>query len=325
MAESEPTRSYGGAKVTTVPIFTSGATCVGGLCSPEGPVPLGDGSVLVAEMGADAVTKINISTQVRTTVVRVGRPNGLVRTQSGDLWVAATDPRATLVRFSEDGSRLEEVDTIDGRRLQFPNDLIELPDGSLLVTDSGIPIREWAPGGRARSDFRTLQIDGRVYVYEPRRRRGALLTDGLAFANGIALTPTGNVLVAETLTGRILQLTDGRRGRPELFAQVPLRGAGPPEGPDGLAVSADGHVFVAVYGHGLVVILGRDGLVEGWVQTLGGHPTNVALSSAGLLVTETDRGCVEIHTEYLNHQHADSKSGQARSTLPEGHSPARKI
>lgn len=276
-----------------LPRFGTGETFARGLRGPEGPVPLEDGSVLVVEMYRNSVTLVSPKGR-RSTIATVGRPNGLLRDRSGDLWVAASHPHPALVRLAPDGRKLDEIDLIDGHRLLFPNDLVELPDGDLLITDSGISVDDWAPGGRLRADFRVAPIDGRVYRYDPRRRRGWRLSAGIAFANGIGVTP-GGVLIAETLTGRILRLAPDNGWRRETFAQIPLRGYGPLEGPDGLAVAPDGRIIVAVYGHAALAVVRADGTVDSWIPTLGGHPTNVALDGPRLLVTETDRGGLERH------------------------------
>jgi gluconolactonase len=128
-----------------------------------------------------------------------------------------------------------------------------------------------------------------------------LLDRGLGFANGIAFGPDGMLYVSETYTGDILRyrigdgaLTGGR----EWFGNV-LDAAdrdGTLQGPDGMAFSEDGRLWVAVFGQGHIAVLSTDGSVERRIRLPGRSPTNVAFGAPGeqrIYVVEDERGTLE--------------------------------
>lgn len=81
---------------------------------------------------------------------------------------------------------------------------------------------------------------GRLLRYDPDTRATQVLLDGLAFANGVALSSDGSfVLVVETLGLRVLRLwlRGPKAGHAELFAGAL------PGFPDGISRSADGRSF----------------------------------------------------------------------------------
>lgn len=68
-------------------------------------------------------------------------------------------------------------------------------------------------------------------------------------------------------------------------------------GPDGMAFSADGDLYVAVFGQGDVTVLGPDGSVRQRIRTKGRKPTNVAFGRPGdrrIYVTEDEHGNLEV-------------------------------
>jgi sugar lactone lactonase YvrE len=64
-----------------------------------------------------------------------------------------------------------------------------------------------------------------------------------------------------------------------------------------MAFSADGRLYVAVFGQHDVMVLGPDGVVVDRIETLGNLPTNVAFALPGnkrLAITEYERGQLEM-------------------------------
>ena len=69
-------------------------------------------------------------------------------------------------------------------------------------------------------------------------------------------------------------------------------------GPDGMAFSTDGRLFIAVFGLGYLTVMDRDGTVVDRLGLGGRAPTNVAFGRTGeqrLYVVEDEKGTIEVH------------------------------
>lgn len=279
-----------------------------GLSLPEAPVALGDGSWLITEMGPGRGSVTRIVSGHRQELARTGRPNGLAVAQNDIIWVAETQPPA-LLRMSDDGQYAIFAESCGTDNFRFPNDLCFGPDGMLYLTDSGISVDDWQPGGTVRDDYYTAPIDGRVFRVDPTGSEIVELDRRLRFANGIAFGPGDQHLyVSETVTGNIIRYawTPNGLGPADVFGNVidPTAPAGL-KGPDGMAFGKNGDLYVAVFGQGDVTVLAPDGHVRHRIPTPGAKPTNVAFGIPGddhLYVTEDDSGVLEVfdvHTDGL--------------------------
>jgi gluconolactonase len=140
-----------------------------------------------------------------------------------------------------------------------------------------------------------------VLRFDPVTREAWFLDRGLRYANGIAFGPDGLLYANETLTGNVYRyrLDDaGRVAARETFGNVldPAYDRPGLRGPDGMAFSVDGRLWVAVFGQGDVTVLGRDGAVVDRFRTAGRSPTNVAFGAPGdtaIYVVEDERGTLE--------------------------------
>ena len=273
-----------------------------GLSSPEGPVVLADGSWLVVEggPGRGCITQISSDGLTKRIVARTGEPNGLAVDKDGLIW-AAELKTPSLLRVTIDG-RVEVIATAcHGEAFLFPNDLCFGPDGALYLTDSGFSMGDFAPGGKIRSDYMNLEMDGRLYRIDRKDRSIRKLDSGLQCANGLAFGPDNNLYVAETRTGMIYRYAwreGGQIARREEFANV-LDPTAPPgwKGPDGMAFGADGKLYVAVFGQHEIVVLARDGSTDKRIRTKGKEPTNLAFGLPGqkrIYVTECEFGQLEV-------------------------------
>jgi gluconolactonase len=273
-----------------------------GLISPEGPVALPDGSWLIVEGGPErgSITHISPNGQAKSIVAKTGRPNGLAVDKTGTIW-AAESKVPSLIRVTMDG-KVEVVATAcDSEPFLFPNDLCFGPDGALYMTDSGVHIDEFAPGGKIRPDYLDIRMDGRVYRIDPTTGQPEKLDAGIRFTNGIAFGPDKCLYASETVTGAIYRYAfQGGRvtGPRHRFGDV-NDPAGPPgwRGPDGMAFGADGRLYVAVFGQKDVTVLNAEGVVVARIGTQGILPTNLAFGLPGqrkIYVTEYEFGQLEV-------------------------------
>jgi gluconolactonase len=116
---------------------------------------------------------------------------------------------------------------------------------------------------------------------------------GLYFPNGLAFVDGGRALViAETYRQRLW------KGRWDAVSGVwidpqPWAELGGLPGPDGMALGADGLLYVAVYRSGQIKVVDAQGAIVTGYDLPGMNPTNVAFDPSGrlgLVVTEAERG-----------------------------------
>jgi gluconolactonase len=267
-----------------------------GLSAPEGPVALPDGTWLIVEGGAErgCVTHILADGKTKRVVQKTGRPNGLAVDARGVIWVAESK-YPSLVRLTMEGKAEVVATGCGGQPFLFPNDLCFGPDGAIYLTDSGVFIDEFAPNNKIRPDYMSVNYDGRVYRIDVSTGKVDKVDSGIKFTNGIAFGPDWRLYVNETLTGNIYRYESGQR---VLFGNV-IRPDAPPgwKGPDGMAFSEDGKLYVAVFGQRDVTVLDPDGKVFERIPTAGILPTNLAFALPGrkqIYITEYELGQMEV-------------------------------
>ncbi|MBT2469167.1 SMP-30/gluconolactonase/LRE family protein [Streptomyces sp. ISL-66] len=200
-----------------------------------------------------------------TGTLRLDRPVGaVVPCASGALLAAAG---ASFLRL-EDGRPPVEVAVLDlpgdGVRRRL-NDAACDPGGRLLA---GTMAYDETPGAGA---LHRLDRDGPVVT----------LLDSVTISNGLGWSPDG----------RLLYYADSPTGRVDVFDYDPESGT--PTGrrpfavlsrgvPDGLAVDADGRVWVAVWGGGEVRAYAPDGTLHARVEVPASHVTSCAFAGPDL-------------------------------------------
>ena len=166
--------------------------------------------------------------------------------------------------------------------LSSPSDCVVGPDGRLWITD---------PTGR---DLDHRATPGNVWALDLATHSLEPIVDGVLFLNGIEFsTDARSLFVAESATGRVLRFSLGADGT---WERDPWRVPRLDGVPDGLAVDADDHVWVACSFSGTVVRLSPDGDIRARLD-FGTHATPTALCFAGsdledLVVTSARGGAV---------------------------------
>ena len=253
-----------------------------GLQFAEGVNFAQDGTLYCVDIPGGHIWRMPPGGELRPWVATSGGPNGSRFGPGGDLFIADCVRRAILRVTPVGGEVQVYADRWEGGPFRGPNDLCFGQDGVLYFTD---------PAGSSLAE----RI-GAVYAVSP---GGAVtrVAAGLAFPNGIAVAPAGDVLtVAETHTGalRRFSLAQARRFEelPPLTTLAPARDGADEAGPDGMAFGADGNLYVAHYGSGLVRVIDRDGIVVADLPSGGSTPTNVAFWQESLYVTDGASGSI---------------------------------
>ncbi|MDQ0042940.1 hypothetical protein [Variovorax boronicumulans] len=168
-----------------------------------------------------------------------------------------------------DRQTLRTVATIHG--LKAPFDAIPMPDGSVIYAEiaTGSITRASGPKFADKSVLASglngpvqmvLGQDGALYVTEaagkllriPLDASAPLRTivDGLALPEGVAETPWGTFIVAESAAGRLVEIDPANGTRRTIAENLPIGlapgpGLPPPYVVTGVAVGADGTVYVS--------------------------------------------------------------------------------
>jgi sugar lactone lactonase YvrE len=216
--------------VTPVPAAGAEDVVVGGPGPDEGAVFTGteDGSIFRISHDAQHIERIAHTG---------GRPLGLEIDLDGRLLVC--DARKGVLRVDVRSGAIEEVaDRIDGAPMMFCNNAAIASDGTVWFTDSSTKfgIDQW------KDDFVQDTRTGRLARLGTDGTMEVVL-DGLAFANGVALSRDESfVAVAETGARTVVRhwLTGERAGRRDFLVEDL------PGYPDNIARGSDGLIWVSI-------------------------------------------------------------------------------
>jgi gluconolactonase len=185
-----------------------------------------------------------------STWAQTGSPNGHKILADGTHLICDAS-RHALLHLAADGIELKPAATdSDGQPLRGPNDLtLDTANGGVYFTDPASST-DTNPDG-------TIHYLDKGWVCHTVARR-------LAFPNGIVIRPGGKeLLVAESRRNRILKFPVVEPGKLVEFAvliDLPRKGEGQVDNqPDGIALDADGNLFVAHYGMRQVQVVSPEG------------------------------------------------------------------
>jgi gluconolactonase len=251
-----------------------------GLGWAEGPTLLADGRICFVETYRSQISVWEQGKGVSRYAYTAGGPNSCVLGADGVLyacqnggttgpWRAEEMVTPSIQRIEREGGPAEIIATeLDGVRFNGPNDLVFGPDGRLYFTDPGT----YRPDDPEPSYLFVLEADG----------SGRLLAelDPPTFPNGIAIEADGSVVWAESYTGMVRRLRPAS-GAIEDIARLP----GEMPVADGMAVGADGLLYVTTVNGGGIEVIRPDG---GYVRHIkaGSIPTNCVFSGRDLIMTD---------------------------------------
>jgi gluconolactonase len=253
-----------------------------GLGFPEGPVVMPDGRIVFCDGNVGELLVYQggaVSTFARTG----GSPWGAVLGTDGAIYVTQggnvpgsgdTSTVSGIQRVRADGTVELLCSQVAGHTLYGPNDLAFGPDGRLYFTDSG-----------SEEDFRfDVRSPGRLFAIDGRHDGEMLLERPRVYPNGIAFDRQRRLYWTESLAHRVCRLEDGKA---TTFSQLSDGHV-----PDGMAIAADGRLFVCTTISGGVTVLSADGEVLEEIQ-LGQHATNCIFDRSALYVTATHTADIE--------------------------------
>lgn len=216
-----------------------------GFSSTEGPLPLSDGSLIFTETKINKVTHIAADGSASTFLDNSNGTNSLSFAANGDLYaVQVLNPRVGIVYPPEHIKVL--ADNFEGAPFVRPNDIVVDHQGNVYFTDSGNP-------PTATPAPTPVPAPAKPAVYRI-TTAGALqrLDADIERPNGIQLSPDEKILyVANTAGEYILAYdiaVDGTIGPRRNFAKLDgwrKTETGTTSGADGLAVDAQGRLYVA--------------------------------------------------------------------------------
>ncbi len=217
-----------------------------GFDGTEGPLPLPDGSLVFTENRVDRIQRIADDGSAAVFLERSGNPNSLARGLDGSIVAAQTGKPGIGVIHPADKARVL-ADNFQGKPFNRPNDLIVDRSGGIYFTDPGPGPGQRQPGVAAPA---SLPIPA-IYYLSPRGELGQLATD-IPRPNGITLSPDEKTLyVANTYGEHVLAYDVGKDGsisHRRNFARLAgfrQTDNGPSSGADGLAIDAQGRLYVA--------------------------------------------------------------------------------
>ena len=253
------------------------ATCGGFL---EGATIDRSGQLWVVDLLSGNLIRVDDRGECHVEATTGGQPNGAKFHRDGRLFVA--DKLLGVLAYDPGSDTLAVIaDTYRAERIRGTNDLVFDADGGLYFTE---------PYGSS-----ALDADGRVFYLPPGEEAASLevLVDGLAFPNGIALTPQGgNAYVGEYARKRIVSVPSAGSTNPFDVAHVVAYTEGG-VGPDGMAFDADGNVYAAIFQGGEIRVIGADRFHYGSIRLpegAGTFVTNVAFKDDMLYITEASLG-----------------------------------
>ena len=268
-----------------------------GLCFPEGPVAMPDGSVILVEIERQTLTRVAPDGSTRVIAHTGGGPNGLAVGPDNALYVCNNGGfawrlednlfRPAMVASDYVTGSIQRVDPATGlvrvlydhcgaHRLNGPNDLVFDAHGGFYFTDLGKT--------RARD-----RDHGTIYYARADGSHIVEVAHPALTPNGIGLSPDGRVLyVAETEPARLWAFdiiepgVVAKQGWPSPSGGRLVIGLAGFQRFDSLAVEASGNISVATLISGCISVIAPDGKLLRQVKMGDPVTTNICFGGTDL-------------------------------------------
>ncbi|OJX67040.1 MAG: hypothetical protein BGO95_09910 [Micrococcales bacterium 73-13] len=246
------------------------------ITNAEGPVSLPDGRVLYTDTYRGLLNAWSAERGEHIYAKVGGYPNGATLGADGHVYVAnnggalgglrSFDSSSGYIQRVVEGGVPETILTeVDGRPLSRPNDLSFGPEG-LYFTDPG----PWEP---------EHPDPGFIHLVHPDGRAETVVEAGPGYPNGVAVDAEGRLLWVESFSRRMRRMD--RDGRIEDLHEFE-----PGSIPDGMAVAANGDVYVATLHSGGLHVVHADGSGAELLDLGGTVLTNCAFHGDELYLTD---------------------------------------
>ena len=212
----------------------------------EGPVWFGDGRYLLF---SDIPNNRMLRWLEDTGEVTVFRSpsnysNGNCRDRQGRLVTCEHDTRR-VTRTEHDGSISVLLDSVEGKKLNAPNDVVVHSDGGIWFTDPGYGIMSNYEGHKA-----AFELPANVYRIDPKTRAATVVVGDMVKPNGLCFSPDEKLLyIVDTGTPkktgdptpiRVYDVVDGvKLANGRIFVNMA------PGLSDGIRCDADGNIWSA--------------------------------------------------------------------------------
>ncbi|MBQ2722590.1 MAG: SMP-30/gluconolactonase/LRE family protein [Opitutales bacterium] len=243
------------------------------LAFPEGPAIDSKGNIWFVELHGGNVCVLSPDGNLKRYAIANGKPNGIAIDDQDNIWFCDSGNDCISVLDSKTGELKTICNSVDGERLNNPNDLAFDSRGNVIFTCPGNSRKE--PTG---------------YVCAVNKEGVKKIITEKFFPNGLAVSPDGKTLVlAETYQHRLWK-GDWNAETLEWTNASPWVEVGGTIGPDGMAFGDDGNLYVAIYGGKAVKVVSPAGEIIRVLELDGNNASNCAfLKEGGLLVTETEK------------------------------------
>lgn len=248
---------------------------------PEGPAWSDNGTLYVSNCNSNWIAEISgdaVDTLLTASDSTFGKTNGMLVTSDGDI-LACDFGFGAILEISPDGQVTTLISGYQGEKFNRPNDLTIYNEELLYFTDP--------------KSYGKDKLDGRLFLYNSGSDSLTLVDDGLAFPNGIGVSPKdGKLYVCESAKNHIVRYdigNDGLLSGREIFVTLPGGD------PDGIEFDVQGNLYVAHFGTGTVFVISPEGQIIENIKTPGQKPSNLEFGGSDrktLYLTEDETNAV---------------------------------
>ncbi|MCH8072199.1 MAG: SMP-30/gluconolactonase/LRE family protein [Proteobacteria bacterium] len=196
---------------------------LGGHAGPEDVAGGPDGLIYAATADGVIIRLRPDGSRVEVFAETGGRPLGIEFDAQGNLFVA--NAYLGVQKITPDGSVQVLVDTYDGQRIEYADDLAVAANGKIYFSDASSKFSASKSGGSYEASLLDILEHGghgRIFEFDPATGNTIVIADGLNFANGVAISDDQQYLLFnETGHYRVWRywLEGPRRGQREVVIE----------------------------------------------------------------------------------------------------------